>query len=307
MTSGRAQALPSARRHSAISSVTYSSVSPSASSSAASDCCSASASSVRPSDRRHRATHQRAIRVLPGRPDARARRARARRARAPPRRRPRRASPTPCCSRRTRPSAARRGRATSGRAPSRARSTPSARAGGSTIPSMCAASTARRVLARATGELPRGEERVAAPALAPCRVRDAAALEQDADAAAVVVGAESGFGVVERPVRVLEPALEPLGACELAQRLRDVPTARLLSRPHEERGEAALARGRVAEVPEVVQSVERDVVHPVRTAPTRRRTPCAPPPRPAAPRTRRASRRSRRRACRPSRRRAARR
>ena len=55
-----------ARRHSAISSVTYSSVSPSASSSAASERCSASASSVRPSERRHRATLQRAIRVLAG-------------------------------------------------------------------------------------------------------------------------------------------------------------------------------------------------------------------------------------------------
>ena len=88
-----------------------------------------------------------------------------------------------------------------------------------------------RVLAGRPSELPRGEEPVAASALASRRVRNATALEQDADAAASVVAAERRLGVVERPLRVLEAVLQPLGARDLRQRLCRVPAAGVLVAP----------------------------------------------------------------------------
>ena len=78
-----------------------------------------------------------------------------------------------------------------------------------------------RVLARRARELPGADERVAAATFATCAVLDAPTFEQETDATASVVGPERRVCVVERPVGVVEAALEPLCASELRQNLRE--------------------------------------------------------------------------------------
>ncbi len=81
------------------------------------------------------------------------------------------------------------------------------------------------VLRRGAGELPRLAEQLGATALATRGVRDAPALEEESDAAAVVSGQERCLRLVERALGVVEASLQPLGAGELSQGLREVRAA----------------------------------------------------------------------------------
>ena len=170
---------------------------------------------------------------------------------------------------------------------------------GSTIPSMCAASTASASspVARASSQAP--TERVAAAALATCGVRDAPTLEQETDAAAASSGRERRFCVVERPVGVVEAALESLRAGELGQRLgQDAARRRPARVRRRRRNRCSLPAGSSKS-----QSASSSASSATELQRRRRsRTPGGRPRPAAAPRSRRESRRSRRRACRPSRR-----
>jgi len=91
-------------------------------------------------------------------------------------------------------------------------------------------------------------------------VRDAALLEQEPEPSTGIRRAERGLRLGERRVCVVEATLEPLRPGDLRQQLREVGAALLPLGSWPESEEAPLARGRVAEVPELVEPVELDGV-----------------------------------------------
>ena len=187
------------------------------------------------------------------------RRVSARRARSPRSRRLRRVAPSPCCSS-SEPIQRRAPGSSERQASSIARSFHSQPASPrSTMPSMCAASTAS-----ASSPVARARSQAARKSLRPRPsraggVRHAAALELQAHAAP----RDRPDG--ERPRRrrasasaVVEAPLQPARPRDLRQHLREEGSALLDPGPLQQLGEAALAPGRVVEVPQAIELVERD-------------------------------------------------
>ena len=187
---------------------------------------------------------------------------------------------------------------------------------GSTMPSMWAASTASPSSpeARASSHASRYAARPRPSRCSNRSTRPRSSRSRTRPRA--ILRAERALGLVEALVGLVELALQPLSASELRQRLREQRAAALDPGATREHEEPLLAARRIVVVPERVERLQRDGcgidVHAVRSA--SHSVPCAVVQMEngfvrlacglvgrAAPRTRRAWRRSRRRACRPSR------